>query len=349
MNRNRISNIQVYTGGNTDNNSATPRSHTPTVSLVIPVHNAEPYLTDCLRSIAAQTFQDFEALIIDDSSTDDSRQIAAGFCSADNRFRLVPIPHSGVSRARNTGIDLARGEYLGFVDADDCMLPRALESMLDTIKSTGAEVCVGKFVRGVTWPLETTPVRSGRRNATVMSYNQAMEKALYQKIILNSPWGMLMKRQLLGKDVRFREGIRYEDLDAFYRFYEPADLIAYLHEPVYFYRQVSNSFIHRWRPERLDALDVTDRMVDYMAINHPSLIRAARDRRFSACYNMLLRLLHYGVDNEVAVKRCMAVIKSERLSTILSTRIRLKNRVGAVISYFGLPFLKLIARRMPVQ
>lgn len=348
MSRNRISDIQVYPESNTDYNSATFRPHTPTVSIVIPVHNAEPYLTDCLRSIAVQTFQDFEALIIDDSSNDGSRQIAARFCSADDRFRLVPIPHSGVSRARNTGIDLARGEYLGFVDADDCMMPWALKSMLDTIKSTGAEVCVGKFVRGVTWPVETTDLR-GSRNVTVMSYNQAMEKALYQKIILNSPWGMLIKRELLGKNIRFREGIRYEDLDAFYRFYEPANLIAYLPEPVYFYRQVSNSFIHRWRPERLDALDVTDRMVDYMAANHPSLIRAARDRRFSACYNMLLRLLHYGVDDDDAKKRCLAVIKSERLSTILSSRIRLKNRIGAAISYFGLPFLKLIARRLPVQ
>lgn len=312
----------------------------PLVSLVVPVYNAGTFLTECLDSIASQTHTDFEVILVDDGSTDSSVSIIETFCKKDSRFRLVKLPHGGVSKARNTGMDLSKGKLLGFVDADDCLHPRALERMTATLRASGAQVCVAAMSKG----REYSAWKIKESKPMVMDYTTAMKKALYQKVILNAPWGMLMERKLTGDDIRFREGIRYEDLDAFYRFYERAEMIAYLPEKLYFYRQYEGSFIHQWSDARLDALDVTDRIVDHMDCLHPELLPPALDRRFSAHFNILLLMLRLGIRNDHQTRRCLNVIRQGRCLALSDKNVRIKNKLGAVASFLGLPALRILAR-----
>lgn len=326
--------------------------HAP-VWLVVPVFNAERYLQECLASISAQSFRNIHVVVVDDGSTDKSTEIASAFCDTDPRFQLVKAPHGGVSNARNTGIDLCEGKYIGFVDADDCLYPTAIETFLTVLEGYDVDVCVARFDKGKNFHSPQGFLSgngAGRHlpfndnDVSIWDYQAAMHQALYQKIILNSPWGMLMKRSLLGSGIRFRTGIRYEDLDAFYRFYEYAARIAYIPTSLYFYRQVENSFIHKWHPSRLDALDVTDRIVEYMGQHHPGLVDAARDRRFSAHFNILMLLIHYNVDNRAAIKRCWTVIRSGRRLALLDRNVRLKNKLGAIASYMGIPMIRLLTK-----
>lgn len=309
------------------------------MSLIVPMYNAAAYLRECLESIASQTFTDFQALLIDDESTDSTVAIAREFCKDDSRFTLVELSHRGVSAIRNYGIEHVDTPYIGFVDADDCLQPQAIERMLDALRQTGAEVCIGEFKKGDSFQLEqfsepTTP--------STFDYENAIERALYQTLIMNSPCGILMETNLLHGDRRFREGIRYEDLDAFYRFYDGASKITYLPEQLYFYRQNPSSFMHCWDAKRLDVLDVTDRIVEYMRLRHPRLVKAAEDRRFSAHFNMLLLMMTYGVDNQDAIDRCWNVIKAGRLQALLDPKVRLKNKAGALLSYAGKRFIAIV-------
>ena len=312
----------------------------PMVSLIVPTYDAARYLPECLGSIASQSFRDMEVIVVDDESTDGSIGIAEEFCDRDCRFRLVKARHGGVSKARNIGIDLARGKYIGFVDADDCLHPNAIERLIDTLTITGAQVCVAAFYRGTRFKVR----KISTQRPIVMDYTSAMRDAMYQKIILNSPCGMIMERILLGNYLRFREGIRYEDLDAFYRFYEKAGKIAYLPEKLYFYRQLPGSFIHSWSNERIDALDVTDRMTDFICNRYPEIGDAARDRRFSAHFNILLLMLRLGINDRRQITRCLDVVKDGRCRALSDSRVRLKNKLGAIASYGGLGFLRLIAK-----
>ncbi len=316
------------------------RVATPLVSLVIPVFNAERFLSESLRSIASQTFSDFEVIIVDDGSSDNSRQIATDFCNNDSRFTIINNPHGGVSQARNRGIDLAKGKYLGFVDADDCLYPEALAILFKQLEKTKSDVCIC----GLDKSTEFKPKRIKLKKTLVMDYPTAMKRALYQNLILNSPCGMLIKRELLGSNIRFREHIRYEDLDAFYRFYEGASKIAYLDEKLYFYRQNGGSFMHQWSLARLDALDVTDRIVEYMSERHRELLPAAIDRQFSAHFNILMLMLRKQVNNPEATKRCLNVIRENRSLALRNPNVRLKNKIGAIISFGGLKTLKLFAK-----
>jgi glycosyltransferase involved in cell wall biosynthesis len=106
--------------------------HIPTVSVIVPVYNSFPYLPDCIGSLLAQTFDDFEVLLIDDASTDDSPAVLKVTTADDNRFRMLSLPkNSGLSAVRNVGLDHARGDYVLFLDSDDYFLPETLEMLVE--------------------------------------------------------------------------------------------------------------------------------------------------------------------------------------------------------------------------
>ena len=317
----------------------------PLVSVIIPAYNASEYIEQCLDSLIAQSLDDFEVIVIDDGSTDSTAALAHNYVLTDERFRLVRQPNGGVSKARNAGIDIARGKYVTFVDADDALHPEALASMYGAIRDFQAQVCISSFARfNKDWRANGVRVPRHPGKPESYTYIQAMQVALYQKRFLNSPWGVLMERGLLGEKLRFREGIRYEDLDAFYRFYEGASRIVCLPFPYYFYRDNPGSFLHNWSGSRLDVLDVTDRLEEYFNHYYPSLNKAAADRRFSAHYNMLLLMMKNGVDDKEALDRCYAVIREKRRGVLMDKNVRVKNKMGALASYGGKGFLKLLSR-----
>lgn len=132
--------------------------------------------------------------------------------------------------------------------------------------------------------------------------------------------------------LRFLPG-RYEDLDLFYRAFERAETICLLDEVVYFYRDNPGSFINTWSPARLDVLNVVDRIEAHYAQGPADLLRAARDRSFSAHFNMLLAMRRAGVDLPEQKARCLNKIKQLRRQELRDPNVRIKNKLGALLSY----------------
>lgn len=302
------------------------------VSVIVPVYNAIPYLEECLASVRSQTYADIEVIMVNDGSTDGSDAVCRRFAMEDARFRLVEIPNSGVSVARNTGIDMAQGDWICFMDADDTIHPSFLSHLLKGAVATGADICIGSFHCG---EVSDDTALTLSDMPEVFSPEEITSKGLYQKLYVNMPWGMVFRRRIFDKGVRFRPGRRYEDLDIFYKLLLLSNSVAYFPEKLYFYRQHSGSFMNRFTPARLDVLDVTDDMLRYIRENNPSLERAARDRRFSAHFNILTLLIANGVDMPATEERCMKVIREERVAELLDRRVRLKNRLGALASFGG--------------
>lgn len=112
------------------------------VSIIIPIFNAELYLKATLESITMQTFADFELLLIDDGSTDGSGEICDVYAKTDSRIKVYHVNNSGVSAARNFGLDHATGKYIWFVDSDDLATPQMLTYLVEDIESTGADLSI---------------------------------------------------------------------------------------------------------------------------------------------------------------------------------------------------------------
>ena len=119
----------------------------PIVSVIIPVYNTAPYLEKCLDSISRQSFKDFEAILVDDGSTDDSGRICDRYCSKDPRFLVVHQENRGISDARNRGLEIVRGDYVGFMDSDDWANEDHFLNLYHTIEQSGADVVIGAFYR----------------------------------------------------------------------------------------------------------------------------------------------------------------------------------------------------------
>ena len=117
------------------------------ISVIVPVYNAEKYLDRCIGSILAQTFRDFELILVEDGSPDRCAQMCDEWAKKDERIKVIHQSNSGPSKARNVGIAASQGEYLTFVDSDDRISPLMLEKLLRAAKKTGADIVTCAVVR----------------------------------------------------------------------------------------------------------------------------------------------------------------------------------------------------------
>ena len=114
----------------------------PLVSVIMPAYNASRFIEEAIRSVMAQTITDWELLVLDDGSGDDTLTIAQRLAREDSRIRVLPNEHNmGVAKTRNRGMDLCRGAYVAFLDSDDVWYPEKLEVQLDLMRETGTDLC----------------------------------------------------------------------------------------------------------------------------------------------------------------------------------------------------------------
>ena len=170
------------------------------VSIIVPVYNTAQYLSACLDSILAQTFDDFELLLVDDGSTDDSPAICDGYKAKDDRVRVFHRRNGGVSAARNLGVEQAKGDWICYVDSDDEVKPDYLKVMVEAICSERCLV-MGNL---------SDDRMSGNLREDITLHGQEMVRYLLETgaLFLSGPVAKLFRRELLIENaIRFPEGI----------------------------------------------------------------------------------------------------------------------------------------------
>lgn len=179
------------------------------VSIIVPVYNSEKYLDKCITSILRQTFEDFELILIDDGSSDKSALICDAYAKGDQRITAIHIPNGGVSNARNQGMDMARGEYMAFVDSDDYIDETYIKELYKNITETGSQLalCPVYFLS------EDGMYRMGAAK-TSLDFND-MDKELFlelnNKFLLYAPYNKLFVLDIIRKNcLRFDRSISYQ-------------------------------------------------------------------------------------------------------------------------------------------
>ena len=131
----------------------------PLVSIVVPVYNCIQHLPECLKSIRSQTYANWEAILVDDGSSDGSGDLCDREAASDPRFRVIHKENGGVSTARNAGMDAAKGTYLAFIDSDDLVVPTYLEKLSRAAETYGADIAICGYDRFFSeWELHFLPV-----------------------------------------------------------------------------------------------------------------------------------------------------------------------------------------------
>ncbi|WP_179271795.1 bifunctional glycosyltransferase/CDP-glycerol:glycerophosphate glycerophosphotransferase [Actinomadura meyerae] len=207
----------------------------PRVGVVVPIYNVEPYLEECLASIARQSLRDLEVVMVDDGSTDTSAKIAQDFVNDDPRFRLIRQPNGGLGNARNVGAANVRGRFLAFVDSDDVLPGYALELLVGTLERTGSDIASGNVQLLTEEGLRQSPMHRRPMASTRLRTHVTRDHLLmYDRLVPNK---VFRRRFWDEHDLRFPEGVLYEDIPVTLPAHFLASSVNVLSEPVYYWRQ----------------------------------------------------------------------------------------------------------------
>ena len=222
------------------------------VSIIVPVYNAEPFLRLCLQSLSEQTLANMEFLLVNDGSTDNSRAVCEEFAAGDSRFRVIHKENEGVSAARNTGISEARGEFVGFLDADDTIRPEMFADLLDLAKRYEADivVCDSEAVDGRHPPvLETI---HSLPDSCLLERSEIMPEQLLE--LAGSACRCLYQRMLFGKEnISFPMGLRFSEDRIFNLYAMGYAKRIYYTKTVYYERLLhQESAVHRFYTDYFD-------------------------------------------------------------------------------------------------
>ena len=197
------------------------------ISIIVPVYNIEPYLEKCIASIIAQTYYNFELILVNDGSTDASGMICDKWVEKDSRIVVFHQCNAGAAAARNTGLDVARGEYIMFVDGDDTVSPILCEKLLNALKVTKSQcaVCGWADIKGNDClgaiHVESMDVSASGREALKEQYVSGLNR--FNLVV---PWGKLFFWEV-WEHLRFTNGLYYEDMDIMpYLYWECSKIVC---------------------------------------------------------------------------------------------------------------------------
>lgn len=310
----------------------------PQISVIVPVYKVERYLPRCLDSIVAQTFTDWECILIDDGSPDNSGAICDEYAKQDSRFVVIHQENAGVSAARNAGLDAARGEWIAFVDSDDWVELEFLQEQYNDIVSGDYDVCVcGLYGRG-------------KIRHVVLNRIAAKRHIFERNGFGGYSFLRLVRRRNVNK-IRYNTSISYlEDSDFFYRLFDNCSKILWTDKPLYHY-EMNDGSVTRQVGLTFQAQNAIKTLED--------LIKYESNRKIKTCmqgslYSFYLScLLSYyqanSCDNDGYLV-CLSYLRKNFFYIIFNTNVRFKQKICSILlllnqDFTGSLFMKYYTRK----
>ena len=291
-------------------------SKEPLVSIIVPVYNVESFLRKSVDSLLAQTYKNIEIILINDGSTDTCGTMCDEYSGRYNQIRVIHQKNGGLSAARNTGIDMAKGDFLYFADSDDFIATDSIEYLVNMIDSFKSDIAIASY-QLVDENAETNSVytHSDYMPPVNMNAKSALEDALYERKTKFHAWGKLYRKELFN-EIRYPEGKLFEDVGTTYKIYLKSNSISVSEAQKYFYTVRKGSITQSsYNPKMMDLIDFAE------DINRISLhmehedIRAASDAYlFMSAINIIEVINKSNGKSNYAedYSRCMSIVRRLR-------------------------------------
>lgn len=265
--------------------------HKPLISVIVPVYKVEPYLDKCIASIVSQTYRNLEIILVDDGSPDRCGEMCDAWAAKDSRIRVIHKENGGLSDARNAGMAIAAGEYMGFIDSDDYISPDMYRLLYDRMTTDGSDIAAC----GVEMVYEdgTAPRSLTREGCCVLNTEDAMRAIIDETWLKQPVWYKLYKTELI-REIPFPVGKYHEDVFWSYQAVARAGKVSVFDTPCYFYVQRSGSIMGQgYSLKRLDAIEAKQQRLKFVEREFPGLAELAKkDLLFSCLYHGQLALNH---------------------------------------------------------
>jgi glycosyltransferase involved in cell wall biosynthesis len=310
------------------------------ISVIVPVFNTEKFLSKCLDSILNQSYKNLEIIIVNDGSTDKSKDICLKYAETDNRVIFIDKDNSGIGSARNTGIEVATGEFLSFVDSDDYIHPQFIKKLYHGCIQNNVNISMcSRFV--VTGDLVNTMFTAEAQLR--WSGKEAVQRLLKWDLIDGSAWDKLYSRSAFGNR-RFPVNRLAEDLPVVVSVLCEQDYIVHVGEPLYYYIQREGSITRQsFSLNKISVLDSAREVRAMVQKKYPDLTEDARHYY----YNHLLYIVKLTLSERKIrrYKNDLAGIRMETRSNLshflFNDRIASKDKI--ILILFVMNLLQFVA------
>lgn len=310
------------------------------ISIIVPVYKVEPYLRKCVDSILAQTFTDFEVILVDDGSPDNSGKICDEYASKDSRVRVIHKKNGGLSSARNAGIDVARGKYLGFVDSDDYIEKDMYELLYDNIVKEQADLSIC----GVYDLYANREPKILKTQYMVLSKIEAMKMILEAKVVSVQAWNKLYKKEIFDT-IRYPEGVITEDAAVILPVLDKTEKVVIDTQQKYYYFHRENSITSsRFGEKDLDTINVWKENEIWIKERHPELSSVAHTRTCWAHFIVLDKIVISNRErNYKGTKEILNFLRSNYFFILKNQYFTRNRKIAATVLQLNVRFYKKLA------
>lgn len=267
------------------------------VSVIIPVYNVEKYLKECVNSILKQTYRNIELILIDDGSTDSSPKICDNYRRIDNRVIVIHQNNSGVSSARNKALDIANGEYITFIDADDIVKNTYIEDLLELCEENNCDISICGFADKSNKKISENKNQIEKK----MSQRETLARMLDEKNFYATVWGKMFKKEII-KEHRFDVNLNIgEDLAFISSVLLKENLRVYVNTELidYYYRIREDSitrekYNENWKNE----IKVCENIIEETSKIYPQILEYAIKRYVRINYSCIIKILKNTYDEK---------------------------------------------------
>lgn len=311
----------------------------PKISVIIPVYQVEKELDRCVKSLCAQTYRDFEVILVDDGSPDNCPALCDMYAQKYTWIHVLHKENGGLSDARNAGVRIAKGEYITFVDSDDWVSPRYLEALVNPILNKMADISVVD-IRLVTPKMFDDKLTDEPITFIVNSAKKVFTKVLYQRYKDVSAYGILLPKQIVQM-YPFPKGKLFEDLYTTYHYYLSVKNIAVISEKLYcYYYQRPGNIMGRRNDQFILNLEEASSLIVEVCQDDDNLLKAAKSKRFSNYCRILATIPDLEQRHAEIYRKILKTIKEDRWDILWNSHTRKKNKIAAIASFGGSQCIK---------
>ena len=298
------------------------------ISVIVPIYNVEQYLDQCIDSIVNQEYKNLEIILVDDGSPDSCPSICDKWEKKDKRIKVIHKTNGGLSDARNVGIEIATGEYIGFVDSDDYIKKTMYASLLETCQKYKAKIaCCGRILFNDTNELGEKFTSQER----IYNSEQALKLSLIGECVDVAAWDKLYDKTLFD-NIRFPVGENNEDTAIYYKLIDQSGNIAHTGTSEYYYRCRSGSITQSSYKikDRINIFKHLDELEKFLLKKYPNLLDEFQQYRTMNIYFLLYIYMKNRLANKKEGRYLKKELKKNRKYLLCNNSIQAKDKIIAL-------------------
>ncbi|RDU24435.1 glycosyltransferase [Anaerosacchariphilus polymeriproducens] len=306
------------------------------VSVIVPIYNAESYMTACIESVRSQTYTNIEIILVDDGSSDGGPSICDTYKELDARIQVIHKNNGGVSSARNTGLKMAKGTYISFIDADDTISHQMIEKLVQALEGNRVElaVCGFSMINEAGETLRETAVKE-----LLLSEDEALCYMLEDYDFQMAVWNKLYIRSIIEENqIRFQEQITHgEDGLWLCTYLTKCKKVYWTGEPYYKYLQIESSAMHMMQSSRkfdyrqLSVLESLDLTLTEIKNKHKIVLDTFWAHYVGISVGLMIYALKFAPEDKLLIQKLKKNIKNYLQNFLKSSKYSKKDKLTAIL------------------